>query len=200
MVREAIAALAADGLVETRQGAGVFAIDTPAASLGALAADMGARVSTALNVLEVRLPIEVEAAGLAALRRSPSHEAAMQEAFFEFERLLAERRPTGTADFDFHRAIAAATGNPFYVELLNGLGQYAIPCNTESPFSTELTADAEYQAMLQREHLAILEAISAGNAEAARAGMRAHLGNSQARYRARLNERQAHYAATAERA
>lgn len=193
VIREALAALAADGLVEARQGAGVFAAEHPTSAFGALAAEMGSRVSTALNVLEVRLAIEVESAALAAQRRNPSQEAAIQEAFFEFERLLRAGQPTGPADFAFHRAIAAATGNPFYVEILDALGKRAIPCDVTSPWSTELTQNHDYQAGLQREHRAILGAIAAGDAEAARAAMRVHLGGSQDRYRARLHERTAHY-------
>jgi GntR family transcriptional regulator, transcriptional repressor for pyruvate dehydrogenase complex len=200
VIREALAALAADGLVEARQGAGVFAAPHLSSAFGALAAEMGSRVSTALNVLEVRLAIEVESAALAAARRSPSQEAAIQEAFFEFERLLRVGEPTGPADFAFHRAVAAATGNPFYVEILDALGKRAIPCDVTSPWSTELTQNAEYQAGLQREHLAILTAISAGDSAAARAAMRQHLGSSLERYRSRLYERTAHYAAIAETA
>jgi GntR family transcriptional repressor for pyruvate dehydrogenase complex len=198
VIREALAALAADGLVEARQGAGVFAARHLTSTFGALAAEMGSRVSTALNVLEVRLAIEVESAALAAQRRSPSQEAAIQEAFFEFERLLRQGEPTGPADFAFHRAVAAATGNPFYVEILDALGKRAIPCDVTSPWSTELTQNYEYQAGLQKEHLAILNAISAGDAEAARVAMRIHLGGSQERYRARLTERTAHYETIAE--
>ena len=51
VVREAIATLAADGLVEARQGAGVFVVNHPASTFGTLAAEMGSSVSTALNVL-----------------------------------------------------------------------------------------------------------------------------------------------------
>jgi GntR family transcriptional repressor for pyruvate dehydrogenase complex len=194
VIREALAALAADGLVEARQGAGVFVVNHPASTFGALASEMGSRVSTALNVLEVRLAIEVESAALAAVRRNPSQEASIQEAFFEFERLLQAGEPTGPADFAFHRAIAAATGNPFYVEMLEALGKRAIPCDVTSPWSTELVQSYDYQAGLQREHLVILDAISTGDAEAARGAMRQHLGSSQERYRSRLVERQAHYA------
>ena len=193
VIREALAALAADGLVEARQGAGVFAAEHPTSAFGALAAEMGSRVSTALDVLEVRLAIEVESAALAAQRRSPSQEAAIQEAFFEFERLLRAGRPTGPADFAFHRAIAAATGNPFYIEILDALGKRAIPCDVTSPWSTELTQNHDYQVGLQKEHRAILGAIAAGDADAARAAMRNHLGSSYQRYRARLHERTAHY-------
>jgi len=195
VVREAIATLAADGLVESRQGAGVFATRHLALTFSALASEMGNRVSTALNVLEVRLAIEVESAGLAAERRNPSQEAAIQEAFFEFERLLRVGEPTGSADFAFHRAIAGATNNPFYVELFDALGRKAIPCDVASPFSTEFVQSRAYQAELQVEHHAILDAISGGDAEAARAAMKAHLSGSQERYRKRLTERQADYAA-----
>jgi GntR family transcriptional regulator, transcriptional repressor for pyruvate dehydrogenase complex len=194
VVREAIAALAADGLVEPRQGAGVFVREHPATAFGSLVADMDSKDSIALNVLEVRLALEIESAGLAALRRSASQEAAIQEAFFEFERLLRKGEPTGPADLAFHRAIASATGNPFYVEMLDVLGRRAIPCDVTSPWATEITLSVEYQEGLQREHLAILNAISAGDAEAARDAMRTHLARSQQRYRERLLRRQAHYA------
>jgi GntR family transcriptional regulator, transcriptional repressor for pyruvate dehydrogenase complex len=194
VVREAIAALAADGLVESRQGAGIFVTRHLTSTLGAMASEMGRRVSSALNVLEVRLAIEVESAALAAERRSPSQEAAIQEAFFEFEMLLRRDEPTGPADLAFHRAIAAATGNPSYLDVLDALGRRAIPCDISSPDSTEFVQDREYQMSLQREHLAILNAISARDSAGARAAMRAHLTNSQTRYSARMYERQANYA------
>jgi DNA-binding FadR family transcriptional regulator len=63
-----------------------------------------------------------------------------------------------------------------------------------SPWSTELVQSDEYQRGLQREHLVILNAISAGDAGAAREAMRAHLSRSQQRYRERLQARQAYYA------
>jgi DNA-binding FadR family transcriptional regulator len=197
VVREAIAALAADGLVESRQGSGVFATRHLTSTLGAMASEMGRRVSSALNVLEVRLAIEVESAALAAQRHSPSQEAAIQEAFFEFERLLRTNEPTAPADLAFHRAIAAATGNPSYIDVLDALGRKAIPCDVTSPDSTEFVQDRDYQLGLQREHLAILNAISARDADGAREAMRIHLSNSQTRYRARLHERQANYATLA---
>jgi len=196
VVREAIAMLAADGLVESRQGAGVFVVNHPASTFGTLAAEMGNSVSTALNVLEVRLAIEVESAALAAVRRNPSQQAKIEEAFFEFEQLLRMGDATGPADFAFHRAIAAATSNPFYVEMLEALGQRAIPCDVTSPWTTELIQSFDYQRGLQVEHKAILDAIIAGDADGARAAMRLHLGRSQTRYQLRLHERAAHFSAT----
>jgi DNA-binding FadR family transcriptional regulator len=193
VVREALATLAADGLVEPRQGSGVFVKEHYATALGSLA-DAGNKDSVAFNVLEVRLALEVESAGLAAARRSASQEAEIQEAFFEFDRLLRRAEPTGPADLEFHRAIARATGNPFYVEMLDVLGKRAIPCDVTSPWATEIALSIEYQEGLQREHLAILEAISEGDPAKARDAMRIHLTRSQERYRERLKRQQAYYA------
>ena len=191
--REAVANLAADGLVESRQGAGIFVCERPAMAFSSITQDIGMKISHALNVIEVRMGLEIESAGLAAQRRNAAQEAAIQEAFFEFDRLLAMGEATGRSDFMFHRAIAAATNNPFYVEVLDALGMRAIPCDITSPWGTDSLLTREYQVMLQREHLAILKAISAGDAEAARAAMRAHLTESQRRYRDRLAGQQADY-------
>jgi DNA-binding FadR family transcriptional regulator len=188
VVREAIAALSADGLVQPRQGAGVFVVGNAASPFTAIGADSSNKISVALNVLEVRMGIEIESAGLAAVRRSASQDAAIQEAWNEFERLLKLGTPTGKTDFAFHRAIAAATNNPFYIEVLDGLGSRTIPCDVASPWGTESVLTYEYQAGLQREHLAILKAISAQDAEGAREAMRQHLSLSQQRYRNRLRE------------
>jgi GntR family transcriptional regulator, transcriptional repressor for pyruvate dehydrogenase complex len=193
VIREAIASLAADGLVESRQGAGVFVREQPAAAFSAIGLEVGNKISRALNVIEVRMGLELESAGLAALRRNGAQQAAIQEAFFEFDRLLARDEATGRMDFEFHRAIAAATNNPFYVEVLDALGMRAIPCDITSPWGTDSVLTREYQEGLQHEHLAILRAITAGDPDAAREAMRAHLSASQKRYRARLKGQQEDY-------
>lgn len=193
VIREAIATLAADGLVEARHGAGVFVLDHPAGRIGAISADIGNRISQAINVLEVRMGIEIESAGLAAERRNAAQEARIQEAFFEFERLLHQGEPTGKADFAFHREIATATNNPFYVEILDALGDRTIPCDRSSPWYSVEVLSHEYLTGLQREHLLILQAISAGDPDAARDAMRAHLTAAQERYRKRLSGQQANY-------
>ncbi|MHC1550764.1 FadR/GntR family transcriptional regulator [Phyllobacterium sp. K27] len=195
VIREALAQLAAAGLVEPRQGAGVFVIEQLSTAFGALTSEMGTKNSIALNVLEVRLAIEIESAGLAAIRHNAAQEAEIQEAFFEFDMLLSKNQPTGPADLAFHRAIASATNNPFYVEMLDVLGRRAIPCDVTSPWSTEVAQSEDYQRGLQREHLAILNAISAGDAEAARGAMRAHLSASQQRYLGRIQARHGFYEA-----
>ncbi|RLP25985.1 FadR/GntR family transcriptional regulator [Mesorhizobium sp. YM1C-6-2] len=194
VIREAMASLAADGLVESRQGAGVFVLEHPTLAFGSFNQDIR-KVSQAINVLEVRMGIEIESAGLAAQRHNAAQEARIQEAFFEFERLLNLGEPTGKADFAFHREIASATNNPFYVEIIDALGDRTIPCDRNSPWYSVEVLSTEYLTGLQREHLLILKAISASDADAARAAMRAHLVAAQHRYRQRLTSQQAEYLA-----
>ena len=191
VVREAIAALAADGLVQARQGAGVFIVPSAASAFGTIAASQSSKISVAINVLEVRMGIEIEAAGLAAMRRSVSQDAAILEAWNEYNRLMHQGGGTGKADFAFHRAIAAATNNPFYIEILDRLGSRTIPCDVASPWGTESVLSSDYQAALHREHRLIMQAISAQDADNAREAMRRHLSLSQERYRNRLHPRAA---------
>jgi GntR family transcriptional repressor for pyruvate dehydrogenase complex len=188
VVREAIAALAADGMVQPRQGAGVFVMAQATSAFSSIAGERSNKISVALNVLEVRMGIEIESAGLAAERRSTSQEAAIHEAWSEFGRLLDTGGLTGKTDFAFHRAIAEATNNPFYVEVLEALGSRTIPCDVASPWGTDSVLTYEYQIGLHQEHRRILEAISSGEADAARDAMRDHLSRSQDRYRSRLAE------------
>jgi len=188
VVREAIAALAAAGTVQSRQGAGVFVMANAASAFTAIGGETSNKISVALNVLEVRMGIEIESAGLAAQRHSASQVAAIQEAWNEFGRLLKVGNPTGKTDFAFHRAIAAATNNPFYLEVLDALGSRTIPCDVASPWGTESVLTYEYQVGLHDEHKRILQAITAKDADGAREAMRDHLSRSQDRYRKRLAE------------
>ncbi len=75
----------------------------------------------------------------------------------------------------FHTEIAAATGNEYFVRILEFLGRYIIP---RSKIKIGLGTDEErvtYLAKLQEEHSAIFEAIEAKEPEKARQAMRRHL-------------------------
>jgi len=86
-------------------------------------------------------------------------------------------------DFAFHRAIAAATGNPQFPHFLEYLGRFIIPRQSIRVAAHRPEGQRAYLETFQREHVAICESILAGDAERARDAMRQHLGNSQARYR-----------------
>jgi len=182
VVREAVAALHSDRLVEPRHGAGVFVLDPPAVPEMPYRNLDTARVSTLIEMLELRTAIEEDAAGWAALRRSPAQEEKIVEALDEFRNLSRAGAPTVEADFRFHLAIAEATNNPRFPEFLRLIGIAIIPRQaiSEMEGSTDMR---DYLTMLDKEHGEILAAIQDGDDGAARAAMRRHLHNSQVRYR-----------------
>ncbi|BBE72467.1 FadR/GntR family transcriptional regulator [Oharaeibacter diazotrophicus] len=182
VVREAVAVLAADGLVEPRQGSGVFVTARAGAGLAGAVADLSGRLTAVLDVLEVRMAVEIEAAALAAQRRSAAGEAAIREAFAGLVGELEAGRPSGDADFAFHRAIAAATSNPFYVETLDVLGRRTIPRDLVAEAAPAYTASRAFVDALTAEHRAILDAVAAADPAAARDAMRRHLDASRRRY------------------
>lgn len=188
VVREAIAALRSAGLVEPRQGAGVFVL-APAPQEGAGFRDLDlARVSSLIEMLELRTAVEGDAAAFAALRRSPAQEERIIEAFQQFRELALAGRPTAEADFALHVAIAEATNNPRFAEFLRLAGGSLIPRRAVSD-EGEVEVPPDYARRLIEEHDTIVAAIQAGDEAAAREAMRAHLRNSQSRYRAFLRDR-----------
>ncbi|MCF3638837.1 FadR family transcriptional regulator [Rhizobium sp. TRM95111] len=194
VVREAIAALRADRLVEARQGAGVFVLEAAAALSPApllLQNVDHERVSSMIELLELRTAVEVEAAGLAALRRSPAQEEVIIERHYAVRACLDAARPTSEADFGLHLAIAEATNNPRFREFLAMIGKTVIPRAALRAGEPE-TDQAAYINLILDEHHAIVAAISSGDEEGARAAMRRHLRGSQTRYRALLREQRRH--------
>lgn len=181
VVREAVAALRADGLVQPRQGAGVFVIRARPDDANPFQNIDVKKISDIVELLELRTAVECEAAGLAALRRSPAQEEAIFEAFGDVERAIEAGQSAAAADLAFHLAIARAANNPRFADFLEMLGRDAIPRARLA--RGEEARGAEYLALLQAEHRRIADAIALGDEDEARAAMRAHLKGSQARYR-----------------
>jgi DNA-binding FadR family transcriptional regulator len=124
--------------------------------------------------------VEVEAAGLAALRRSSRQEG---EILLAHERVIAAVDSGSNAvdaDFALHLAIAAATNNHFYSDVLTYLGQRTIP---RSRLGDSAEATTAYLRKVIAEHARIIEAIERQDPDAARLAMRHHLTESQRRYR-----------------
>ncbi|MDE3738087.1 MULTISPECIES: FadR/GntR family transcriptional regulator [Pseudomonas] len=182
VVREAISRLQAAGLVETRHGIGTFVLDTPS--------PMGFRIDPAtivtlrdvVAILELRISLEVESAGLAAQRRSAEQLAAMREALDTFHK-AAHRTDAVASDFQFHLQIALATGNRYFTDIMTHLGTSIIPRTRLNSARIAHDDQQHYLARLSREHEEIYEAIARQDAEAARAAMRLHLTNSRERLR-----------------
>lgn len=184
VVREAIAALRSEGLVEARQGAGVFVLEVAQPEILPFQNLDYERISSVIELLELRTAVEVEAAALAALRRSPQQEERIIDAHREVLRRLENGGATSDADFALHLAIADAANNPRFREFLSMIGAGVIP--RAALQDGQDASSGNYIAKLHEEHSAIIDAISMSDEDAAREAMRKHLKGSQARYRAVL--------------
>ncbi|HSC82444.1 MAG TPA: FadR/GntR family transcriptional regulator [Pseudomonas sp.] len=182
VVREAISRLQASGLVETRHGIGTFVLDTPSPSGFRIDPATIVTLRDVMAILELRISLEVESAGLAAARRSPEQLAAMREALDTFHTAV-HRSDAVASDFQFHLQIATATGNRYFTDIMTHLGTSIIPRTRLNSARLAHDDQQHYLGRLSREHDEIYDAIARQDPEAARAAMRLHLTNSRERLR-----------------
>jgi DNA-binding FadR family transcriptional regulator len=183
VVREAVAALRAEGLVTTRQGSGAFVAADARRMPFRIDPEGVSSTADVLNVMELRVAVEVESAALAAERARGAQVAAIMKALAEIEAAIRRGEGAVNEDFAFHRAIADATMNPQFPQFLEFLGRHVIPRHS---IRTTLATPAEqrmYLTRIQKEHGRIADAIRERNSSEARRAMRAHLARSLERYR-----------------
>lgn len=119
-LREAVAALSHAGLLDVRRGDGTYVRPGvhPAESL-----DQRLRRAAILHVYEVRRALEVEAARLAAERRSTGDVATLRRLMAERDdaRAQGDRSRAVERDVEFHVAVAVASGNPVLADVYRAL-------------------------------------------------------------------------------
>ncbi|MGB3289042.1 MAG: FadR/GntR family transcriptional regulator [Burkholderiaceae bacterium] len=173
VIREAISRLKSEGLVGSRQGSGTRVLEPSAARPFRLNIDLHDSLQAVLRVIELRRGIEGEMAALAAARCTETQRARIRKAFNNIKKAERAGRDGVDEDVAFHMAISQASGNPLFTSLLSFLGQYVrnaihVTRNNESRRD-------DYSLQVQTEHAAIMEAISKGDAEAARAAALNHV-------------------------
>lgn len=190
VVREAVAALRAEGLVITRQGVGAFVSAEPQRAPFRIEPERMKSIADVLNVMELRLGVEIESAGIAAERASRTQVRAIAAALEAIERAAAAGKSAVDEDLAFHRAIAQATGNPEFPRFLQFIGRHLIPRRIVSGLPERMGGQQAYLSLIQEEHCRIYEAIRDRQAGAAREAMRRHLTRSLERYRKLAAEQQ----------
>ena len=183
VVREAVAALRARGLVVTRQGAGAFVDRAAGRQPYAIDPEGLGSLDSVLDILELRMAVEAEAAAIASERATPAQIKAIGEAQRVFSRAITSGDRAIKEDFAFHQAIAAATQNSRFVEFLDFLGRLIIPRQSIRSFEGNPDGPRQYLGRIEKEHEAILQAIGAHSPKKARDAMRGHLVKSRERYR-----------------
>ena len=184
-VRMGLHALAAMGCVESRHGSGTYIPDGPPAlgteSLSLLAALHG---FTHQQMYDARRILEVGAAGLAAECATADQIASMAEEVAGLFASLDDPQRFLVHDIDFHREVAAASGNPIIaavVEMVSAL-YYEQRRETAARASDRDLRDAA------NAHRRIYQAIRAREVESARTAMNEHLVQASAHQRAEREE------------
>lgn len=183
-VREALIALEVEGWVEVRTGSGIYVQEARQRN-GAHAPRNGNGTGTdwgPLELMRARELVEGEVAALAARHARKAHIAAMAAALARMREDSDAGIEPRAGDEAFHNAIAQACGNEVLSDtvrsywsarhgpIFSRLGDYF-----ENP--------ASWSAALV-EHAAVLEAIRARDAQAAREAMHQHLKKATSRYSA----------------
>ncbi len=169
-VREAVARLRRDGIVVTRQGAGAF---VAASSGNVFRLDSRPDREQLRALYELRAAVECGAAALAARRTSKEALAEMHGAFERLEQATRAGQDGHEADLAFHLCVARASGNEFFLRLLKLLDGQILEQIAFARHNTSRSAGLPGKVL--EEHRAILDAVAAGNPEAARQAAHAHL-------------------------
>lgn len=172
VVREAIARLRSEGRIWSQQGRGAFVADASNATVLTIDYEALSKADSFRSLFELRGILEVQAAALAAQRRTDADLKAMKGAMDAMR-----AAPYGSVawlknDLEFHRAVSNATQNAY-------IGQFLV-------FVSERVRESILAAGNQQgsddmasttlgEHERILAAIKARDGDEARAAMQDHL-------------------------
>jgi GntR family transcriptional repressor for pyruvate dehydrogenase complex len=171
IIREAIGTLKRDGLVATRQGLGAFVAETREVAFRLANFDLSDSADIR-NVIELLMAVESAATALAAVRRSPEQLAAIEQKLHAIQAAFDNNQAGVEEDLAFHREIVDACGNPQFREMSDFLESHV------RNFIRSARASSLRNALLsevQREHVAIFEAIASSNPQAARKAAEDHL-------------------------
>jgi GntR family transcriptional regulator, transcriptional repressor for pyruvate dehydrogenase complex len=176
VLREAVSRLKSLGLVDSRQGSGVFvSASPPYAPLNFDAKHSDSREAV-VQMAEVRRALEAEAAGLAAERRNAADVKKLKRAVQLLDRAVKAGGDGVEEDLQFHKAIADAAHNPFLIGTLDYLAQFMRGAIGVTRANEARRAD--FAAQVREEHAAVVFAIEAGEVAKARQAASRHMNNA----------------------
>jgi len=180
IVREALASLKNDNILEAKQGKGIVVKD-PQGRKAFRFTDVFETISQGdvHHLYEMRAILEAEAAGLAALRLSEEDRAQIVAGLEALTVAVAEKMSGEEAHDLYNEAIAKASHNPMLIEFLRFLKAQLRTLSKELRLNTMMSP--ERAKLVLKEHEAIVEAIFSGDQFKAKAAVLEHLQNAAGR-------------------
>lgn len=179
VVREAVSALRAEGLVSTQRGRGsIVTSRVPSHPFGISQEEINS-LDEVLRVYEMRQAIECEAASLGAKRRTKSDIKKLKTCLKDLDQAIENGEDAIQEDIDLHLAVAAATQNDYFPRLLGSFSSVFIARRRIRSDLSQPEKLRAYLDVVQTQHAQIVEAIIAGDSETASAVMRKHLDGSR---------------------
>lgn len=178
VVRAAIARLRESGLVASRRGSGSYVLKRPSERL--LSFTVVESIADLQRCFEYRIMLEGEAAYFAAERAGPSEIARIEDALHDMDSAVETRRLMLEEDFTYHLRVCEASENKFIVESYQSITE-AVHSAMNLALNLSLSSREGRLRQVQREHYEILDTIKAGDSDAAKAAMQAHIRNARRR-------------------
>lgn len=182
VVREAVAALRAEGLVISRQGVGMFVANNTKKKSFEIDSNEFSSIEDAVQILELRMAVELEMATMAAQKRTAKQMKNIWSALEAFDKQIESGNDAVKEDIAFHLAIADASGNPYFARFIKYIGEGVIPARELITQNEQSLDSQEYLAIIQKEHKNVASAIDAKDQVSARAAIYEHLNNSRSRH------------------
>lgn len=178
VLREALRRLQGDGVVVSRQGAGNYVERSPSKRVTALTSNV--TLHDVLESFELRLSLEVLSARLAARNHNAAQLREIERVVALMRTRMSQEQSPQEADYQFHRAIAAASGNSLLVQTLDFLAE-RLHGATNVTLSVTPRSPALRHSLVLDEHDRIVHAIRVRDADSAAIAMSFHLDQSRQR-------------------
>lgn len=177
-LREALARLREEGLIQSRQGSGIY-VQTAPRQIRHIAPL--ASINDLRHCFEYRIGLESEAARLAATRRSAANLQQLRTLFEAMEQRNEAGENGMDEDFAFHLCVAEASGNRFIVAGLEQVRTH-IAQGMEINRTLSLESTGDRLRKVQSEHARLIQALTDQDAQASAEAMEAHLRNAMNRF------------------
>lgn len=186
VVREAIAHLRNEGLVESRQGVGAFATEIQHRQSIRIGASQLDDRENFRSLFYIRFALEIEAARLAALHHKPEDIAKLDVALAQMTGAEKWTEQGIVADLAFHKAVAGATHNEYFLQFISFIAEKTHIAINAARASAVLEKIVE---ITIAEHVAIRDSIASGDPDKAKTAMTDHLEGAAGRLNLDLGPR-----------